>query len=38
MGLKIMRHRAAMIGASLDIRDAEGGGTVLACAFRNVRA
>jgi PAS domain S-box-containing protein len=38
MGLKIMRHRAAMIGASLDIRAVAGGGTVLACAYRNVRA
>lgn len=31
MGLKIMAHRAAMIGATLDVRRAEHGGTVVRC-------
>jgi signal transduction histidine kinase len=35
MGLGIMRHRAAMIGASLDVRAMAGGGTVVTCVFHN---
>jgi PAS domain S-box-containing protein len=34
MGLQIMRHRASIIGASLDIRARDGGGTVVRCALR----
>jgi two-component system, LuxR family, sensor kinase FixL len=33
MGLSIMNYRASMIGASIDIRAAEGGGTVVSCSF-----
>lgn len=33
MGLRIMRHRAGMIGASLDIKKSPRGGTVVSCAF-----
>ncbi|MBA4391326.1 MAG: hypothetical protein C0399_10365 [Syntrophus sp. (in: bacteria)] len=36
MGLNIMRYRASMIGASLDIRDGERGGTTLTCSFQNI--
>ena len=35
MGLRIMRHRAGMIGAALEIRPAEGGGTAVRVAIRN---
>ena len=31
MGLRIMRYRSQMIGASLDLRPAEGGGTAVVC-------
>jgi len=31
MGLRIMEHRARMIGATLDIRPADGGGTLVTC-------
>jgi nitrate/nitrite-specific signal transduction histidine kinase len=31
MGLKIMRYRAAMIGARLSIERADPGGTVVVC-------
>jgi signal transduction histidine kinase len=31
MGLKIMQHRAALIGAALRVEPAEGGGTVVNC-------
>jgi signal transduction histidine kinase len=31
MGLRIMRYRAGIIGAALDIRPAEDGGTLVAC-------
>lgn len=31
MGVSIMKHRAALIGGSLTMHDAEGGGTVVAC-------
>ena len=33
MGLRIMKYRAAMIGASLEVRSAPGQGTTVACAF-----
>ena len=35
MGLRIMRYRAGMIGASLEIRCANGQGTTVACSFKN---
>ncbi|MCX5808449.1 MAG: histidine kinase [Proteobacteria bacterium] len=35
MGLSIMKHRAGMIGASLDIRSDINGGTVVTCSFQN---
>jgi PAS domain S-box-containing protein len=35
MGLNIMRYRASVIGASLDIRGGERGGTILTCSFQN---
>ena len=35
MGLSIMNYRAAMIGASLDIRRGAGGGTIVICSFHN---
>ena len=31
MGLRIMRHRAALIGAAFELRPAPGGGTLVAC-------
>ncbi|HVH66718.1 MAG TPA: hypothetical protein VM716_02530 [Gemmatimonadales bacterium] len=31
MGLRIMRHRASLIGATLELRPAEGGGLVVRC-------
>ena len=34
MGLLIMKHRAAMIGASLSVDNAPGGGTVVICAMK----
>ncbi|MDX1547060.1 MAG: PAS domain S-box protein [Rhodothermales bacterium] len=34
MGVRIMHHRARVIGASLEITDALGGGTVLTCTLR----
>ncbi len=37
MGLSIMKHRAAMIGASLDIRGRPEGGTSVICTFQNRR-
>lgn len=33
MGLRIMRHRAEMIGSSLDVRKGTNGGTIVACVF-----
>ncbi len=33
MGLRIMTYRAGMIGATLEVRRANGGGTVVACTF-----
>ncbi len=36
MGLSIMNYRAKMIGASLDIRRAVEGGTVVICSFHNI--
>lgn len=35
LGLKIMEYRANMIGASLDIRKGDKGGTVITCVFTN---
>ncbi len=35
MGLRIMRHRAGLIGAALEIRPAEGGGTAVRVTLRN---
>ncbi|HLF11827.1 MAG TPA: PAS domain-containing protein [Gammaproteobacteria bacterium] len=35
MGLKIMRYRATIIGASLEIGSREGGGTVVRCTLRH---
>jgi signal transduction histidine kinase len=35
MGLSIMKYRAKMIGASLDIRPGYGGGTIVICSFHN---
>jgi signal transduction histidine kinase len=35
IGLNIMQYRASMIGASLDVRNAEFGGTILTCSFQN---
>ena len=35
IGLNIMQYRASMIGASLDIKNAEFGGTILTCSFQN---
>ncbi len=35
MGLHIMKYRARMIGASLDIRRGARGGTIVICSFRN---
>lgn len=35
MGLQIMDHRADIIGASLEIRKAPEGGTIVTCSFRN---
>jgi PAS domain S-box-containing protein len=32
IGLRIMQHRAGLIGASLNVRPADGGGTEVACA------
>ncbi len=37
LGLNIMQYRASMIGAVLDIRNAELGGTILTCSFSNSR-
>ena len=36
MGLHMMRYRARVIGASLDIRDGPSSGTVVSCFFQNV--
>ncbi len=33
-GLRIMRYRASVIGATLDIRPAEGGGTLVLCTLK----
>jgi len=38
MGLKIMRYRASIVGASLEIGARDGGGTVVRCSLRHVRA
>jgi signal transduction histidine kinase len=38
MGLSIMNYRAKMIGASLDIRRAAAGGTIVICSFHNEKA
>jgi PAS domain S-box-containing protein len=35
MGLKIMDHRASMIGAELQVRQVAGGGTLLTCSLRD---
>ncbi len=35
LGLNIMQYRASMIGATLDIKNAEFGGTILTCSFQN---
>jgi len=35
MGLHIMKYRAKMIGASLDIRPSAGGGTIVICSHHN---
>jgi signal transduction histidine kinase len=35
MGLKIMEHRAEMIGSSLDVRKNINGGTIVTCVFPN---
>ena len=35
MGMNIMSYRASMIGATLDIRGSESGGTILTCSFQN---
>ena len=35
LGIRIMAHRAAMIGGGFDIRPGPGGGTVVACSFPN---
>lgn len=35
MGLSIMKHRAGMIGAALDIRSDINGGTIVTCSFQN---
>ncbi len=35
MGLNIMQYRASMIGALLDIKNRESGGTVITCTFAN---
>jgi nitrate/nitrite-specific signal transduction histidine kinase len=34
MGLRIMRYRAKMIGASIDVRPNEAGGTIVTCRYR----
>lgn len=34
MGLKIMRHRAEMIGATLDVTSAASGGTIVTCVLK----
>ena len=34
MGLRIMKYRASMVGASLEIRSGNGDGTRVACAFK----
>jgi signal transduction histidine kinase len=36
MGLKIMRYRASIVGASLEIGAREGGGTVVRCSLRHL--
>lgn len=33
MGMRVMNYRAGVIGGSLEIRNAEGGGTVVLCSF-----
>jgi PAS domain S-box-containing protein len=33
MGLRVMQHRARMIGGTLDVEKSEGGGTVVVCAL-----
>jgi len=35
MGINIMKYRAGMIGASLDIRNDFDGGTIVVCSFQN---
>jgi signal transduction histidine kinase len=35
IGLNIMQYRASMIGATLDVKNAEFGGTILTCSFQN---
>jgi len=37
IGIRIMRHRASVVGASLDIRRGERGGTVVTCSLRQAR-
>lgn len=36
-GLRIMKHRASLIGATLEVRRGEVGGTILACTLRGNR-
>jgi two-component system, LuxR family, sensor kinase FixL len=33
MGLRIMRYRARMIGATIEVQDREGGGTIVRCCY-----
>ena len=35
MGLRIMKYRAGIIGSTLEIRRANGGGTLVSCAFKS---
>jgi signal transduction histidine kinase len=35
MGMSTMRHRANMIGATLDIKNGPDGGTIVVCSFQN---
>jgi nitrate/nitrite-specific signal transduction histidine kinase len=35
MGLRIMRHRAAVIGGEFSVARRPGGGTVVTCVFPN---
>ncbi len=37
MGVRIMHHRAHMIGATLEVRNGSGGGAVITCTARHLR-